>query len=164
MGADGSGAGRCRHCLKAVAPDDRRRGLCRDCHATPAVRGRYQARTCRPGEKSHDGQGLTDAEVLALPPSWGDDQPPPPGEYVPEAEARKIGDLAEQWAGVGANGAFELHPDTEPAAIRAKHLAEVREAVGRLGRQLGRPPTAAEVADDLYMAEWSVERLMAQLE
>jgi len=43
-------------------------------------------------------------------------------------------------------------------------MAEVREAVVRLGRQFGRRHTAAEIAEDLYLAEWSVERLMAKLE
>lgn len=164
MGADAGGpGGRCRHCLKPAADAERRRGLCRDCYATPAVRGKYQRRTFKPGEKSHAGEALTDAEVAALPPSWGDEQPPPPAAFVPEPEPRRVGDFNATVPEVGRHGAFDLHPDTAAEAIRAGHLADVRAAVARLRRKLRRPPTAAEVAADVYLAEWSVERLLAEL-
>lgn len=133
------------------------------CYLTPSVRGRYpsESKYSRHDARGPDDPGgLSEAEIAALPPVlFGDESPPPPGEYVPPAAERKLGDLAAQWAGVGANGLYELHPDTEPAAIHARQLADVAEARQRLGPRA----TAAEIADDVILPVWNVERLLKEL-
>ncbi len=129
------------------------------CYDNPLVRKRHRNRVPARGNR-----GLADAEVLALPVfPFGDDNPEPP-PYLPPAEERKLGDLMAQWAAVGRFGEFDLHPDTEPAVIRAGQRADVAEARGRLRLAFGREPTAAEIGEDAILATWSVERLLAELD
>lgn len=52
----------------------------------------------------------------------------------------------------------ELHPDTDPAAIAARHLDEVRRAVGR-----SRHPDAAAIAERLDLPLWNVRRHLQTL-
>lgn len=140
---------------------EQHRGLCRRCYKNVAIRAQHPLRTLKKGDRRHIGEGISDAEVLAMPPVlFGDGGPPPPAEYTPPAEGRKIGDLAAQWAGVGANGGYDLHPDTEPDAIRATHRAVVAEARERLGPTA----TAAEIGEDVTLPRWNVERVLAELE
>lgn len=72
----------------------------------------------------------------------------------------EIGELAAQWAGVGAHGNYDLHPDTEPAAIRATQRAVVAEARARLGPTA----TAAEIGEDVVLPTWVVERRVEELD
>jgi hypothetical protein len=70
----------------------------------------------------------------------------------------ELGDLAEQWANVGANSLFALHPDTEPAAIRAAHRRSVAVA-----RRLWPRATPEEIGRALCLPTWNVERAMKEL-
>jgi hypothetical protein len=160
VGADGGGADRCRHCL-TLAPGDRTRGLCPKCHANPGVRAMYPVRALRRGDTSHLRTGISEEECAALPPSWGDEELPPPGPYTPGPEEKKVGDWLHA-PEVGRHGAFELHPETTPEAIAARQREDVREAVGRLRRKLGREPTAAEVSEEVVLPVWNCEQWMAE--
>lgn len=122
------------------------------------IRGLFPPDTDR-AKRFGNEPGLSDAEVLALPaPAIGDGDTPAPGEYTPEPLPPKVGDWCDQWARAAGQG-FELHPDTEPAAIRAAQLADVRAAVA----ELGPAATADEVGALVVLPTWNVKRLMGEL-
>lgn len=57
-------------------------------------------------------------------------------------------DFSRTWVGTA-----RLHPDTDPAAIRARHRAEVRQAAAALGTA-----DPAVLGDWLVMPAWTVRR------
>ena len=71
----------------------------------------------------------------------------------------ELGELAAQWAGVGARGEFHLHPDTAPDVIRAAHRKRVAVA-----RRLWPRATAAEIGKAVCLPTWNVERAMKELD
>lgn len=71
----------------------------------------------------------------------------------------ELGELAAQWAGVGARGHYDLHPDTEPAAIRARHRKLVATA-----RRLWPRATAAEIGRAVCLPTWLVEQRWKELD
>ena len=71
----------------------------------------------------------------------------------------ELGELAAQWAGVGARGEFHLHPDTAPDVIRARHRALVRVA-----RRMWPRATAAEIGKAVCLPTWLVEQRWKELD
>lgn len=117
--------------------------LCRRCHADPDLRRRYQS------------DGLSDQEILALPPQPGDEEPPPPPYEPPPEESRSLGDFANQWSGIA--DCWEITEETSPAAIAEAQRRDVAEAYRRVG------PDPAAIAAVVDLPVWSVERRLEEL-
>lgn len=130
------------------------RGLCFACYHDRAVRGLYRA------AGNHLRTGISDDEIAALPAQpFGDEEPEPP-PYTPPADEKAIGDWCEQWANVGANGLYDMHPDTAPEAIRATQRGVVAEARQRLGPHA----TPEEIGADVCLPTWSVRERIKELD
>lgn len=121
-----------------------KRGLCFACYFDRDIRAQYPA---------DGGRELTDAEVEAIQPIvFGDVGPGPPGEYVPPAEAKAVGDFIAHWQGIGEGGWYDLHPDTDPAAVELTHLWLVESSVCFHGAD------ADAISDAVCLPVWNVKR------
>lgn len=128
-------------------------GLCHRCFFTPGVAELYPRR-----DGAAPCEALSDAEILALPPTGiGDEDTPAPGPYVEEPEKPRVGDWRDNWK--VPCGGFVLHPDTSPEAIHAAQLADVRDALA----ELGPGATAEEIGDRVCLPTWNVRRLLGEL-
>lgn len=139
----------------------RPRGLCWGCYYAPGVKELYQVNTFyRPDLASRFGQdqGLTDAEILAMPVLLhGDEDYPEPEPHPPEPERPKLGDWRGNWG--TPPEAWQLTPDTEPEAIAASQRGDVIEAMAALG------PTASleQISELVVLPVWTVQRRMTEL-
>lgn len=149
----------CRHCRSSVVT--RPRGLCWGCYYTPETKDAYEAvQAKRSGLASRfdQNQGLSDAEILAMPVlPLGDEDYPEPEPHPPEPERPKLGDWRNNW--VTPPEAWQLTPDTEPEAIAASQRGDIAKAMATL------KPTATleQISELVVLPVWTVQRRLEEI-